>query len=149
MYHWVKSKNLPHGIDEIKKISAAYPTCAAVKPRFYRNNNQHLIKATSPFERLNIDFKGPLPSNSHNRYLLNIVDEYSRFPFSYPYKDMTSETVIWCLNDLFSMFGMPSYIHSDRGTSFISKEIISFFYKRGVATSMTTPYNPVGNGLVE
>jgi len=32
-----------------------------------------------PLERLNLDFKGPLQSNSKNNYLLVVIDEYSRF----------------------------------------------------------------------
>lgn len=59
MFHWTRSKNLPYSLEEVKKISALCPICAEVKPRFHKPENQHLIKATMPFERLNIDFKGP------------------------------------------------------------------------------------------
>ena len=31
-------------------------------------------------ERLNVDFKGPLPTTNKNAYFLNVVDEFSRFP---------------------------------------------------------------------
>ena len=47
------------------------------------------------------------------------------------------------------MFGMPSYVHSDRGTSFMSSELRSFLHSKGIATSRTTSYNPEGNGQVE
>lgn len=86
-----------------------------------------------------------IPSNSINNYILTIVDEFSRFPFSIP----CSTTVIKCLSYLFSIFGMPAYIHSDRGVAFLSQELTSLLYTRGVATNRTTPYNPAGNGLVE
>lgn len=148
MVHWVRSKNLPYSIEEVKKITAACPICAEIKPR-YVGHQGHLIKATAPFERLNLDFKGPIPSNTRNRYILTIIDEYSRFPFAYTCKDMTSETVIRCLKDLFSTFGTPAYIHSDRGTSFLSDELRQFLTSLGTSCSRTTPYNPRGNGLVE
>ena len=45
--------------------------------------NAILIKATQPFERISIDFKGPLLSFSKHTYLLVIVDKFSRFPFAY------------------------------------------------------------------
>ena len=62
---------------------------------------------------------------------------------------MTTKTVIQSLLQLFSIFGMPQYIHSDRGTSFMSDELQSFLKSKGIATSRTTPRNPQGNGQVE
>ncbi|XP_042903296.1 uncharacterized protein [Parasteatoda tepidariorum] len=44
---------------------------------------------------------------------------------------------------------MPAYIHSDRGTSFMSHELKSYLTAQGIATSRTTAYNPAGNGQVE
>ena len=43
--------------------------------RFHSPAQAHLIKATQPFERLNVDFKGPLKSNNQNTYFPNIIDE--------------------------------------------------------------------------
>eukprot|EP00794_Sanderia_malayensis_P014594 gene14594-16102_t len=37
--------------------------------------------------------------------------------------DINSSTVIKCLCQLFAIFGMPSYVHSDRGSSLISEEL--------------------------
>lgn len=148
MAHWIRAKNLPFSVEEIRQVINACPVCAELKPRFYSNQG-HLIKATAPFERLSIDFKGPLPSTSRNRYILTIIDEYSRFPFAFPCTDVSSGTVIKHLKNLFFLFGHPAYIHSDRGAAFMSAEIKSFLTSRGVATSRTTPYNPQGNGQCE
>ncbi|XP_071173903.1 uncharacterized protein [Mytilus edulis] len=62
---------------------------------------------------------------------------------------MTSATVIQCLRQLFALFGMPAYIHSDRGQSFMSAELKTFLQSHGVATSRTTPYSPQSNGQCE
>ena len=62
---------------------------------------------------------------------------------------MESKTVNRCLSNLFSIFGMPGYVHNDRGPSLISKETTSFLHNYGVVTSRTTSYNPEGNGQVE
>lgn len=148
MTHWVRSKNLPYSTDDIKKMTSACRICAEIKPRFAKMQG-NLIKATAPFERLNVDFKGPLPTNTQNRYILTIIDEYSRFPFAYPCKDLSAGTVIKCFNDLFTTYGAPQYIHSDRGTAFMSNELRHFLTSHGVACSRTTPYNPQGNGQVE
>lgn len=148
MVHWVRSKNLPFSVEEVKKTIGACLTCHELKPCFHKNKGT-LIKATAPFERLNLDFKGPLPSTNKNRFLLTIVDEYSRYPFAVPCSDISTSTVISSLQNIFSLFGMPAYIHSDRGSSFMSNELKSFLTSQGIATSRTTAYNPAGNGQVE
>ena len=149
MFHFVKTRNLPYSIEDVRQMTKACRACAEHKPRFYSPAQAHLIKATQPFERLNIDFKGPLRSNNRNTYFLNIIDEYSRFPFVFPCKDVSTQRVIQCLSQLFSLFGMPAYIHSDRGSSFMSEELRHFLLNKGIATSRTTPYNPACNGQVE
>ena len=63
-------------------------TCAEVKPVFFRQESGVLIKSTQPLERISINFKGPLPSSSVNKYLLIVVNEYFRFPFAFPCKDI-------------------------------------------------------------
>ena len=149
MNHFVRVRNLPFSISDIREVTSRCRICAEAKPRFYQPLENHLVKATQPFERISMDFKGPLPSVSRNRYLLTMIDEYSRFPFAFPTPDMSSQTIINCLTQLFTIFGMPSYIHSDRGSSFMSSELMSFLYSKGIATSRTTPYNPQSNGQVE
>ncbi|GFW69689.1 retrovirus-related Pol polyprotein from transposon opus [Trichonephila clavipes] len=148
MHHWVRCKNLPFSLEDIKKVTNSCLICNELKPRFVKNVGT-LVKATALFERLNLEFKGPLPSVSRNHYILTIVDEFSRFPFAIPCSDISAKTVILHLKNIFSIFGMPSFIHSDRGSSFMSHELKSFLTSQGIATSRTTPYNPAGNGQVE
>lgn len=62
---------------------------------------------------------------------------------------MTSSTVIKCFNQLSYLFGMPSYVHSDRASDFISSEIRDYLHGRGIATSKTSGYNPRGNRQAE
>ena len=75
MNHFVCSRNLPYSIEDIKSVINHCITCCELKPRFYEPPSTHLIKATQPFEHLNIDFKGPLPTSTKNRYIFTIIDE--------------------------------------------------------------------------
>ena len=102
MLHFVKSKNLPFSVDDIKSMVRACKVCSELKPQYDQTDPFHLIKS-----------------------------------------------VISNLCALFSVFGMPSYIHSDRGSSFMSSELKTFLYQKRVATSRTTSCNPAGNGQVE
>ena len=148
-YHFVKSQNLSLTLDEVRSTVREWGTCAKLKPQFFKPPKTPLIKATQAFERLSLDFKGPLPTDSKNRYILTVVDQFSRFPFAIPCEDISSKTVISCLIQIFSSFGMPSCVHSDRGQSFMCHELRNVFIEKSVASSRLTPYNPEGNGQCE
>ena len=107
------------------------------------------MKAIKPFERISLDFKGPLPSSSSNVYLLVIINEYSRFPFCYPCPNMHTETVIKCLNDVFTLCGVPGFVHSDNVSYFTSRKLKNYFFSKGIATSHSSIYHPQGNSHVE
>ena len=149
LLHLVKAKNLPFSTQDVRDVCLNCRICAELKPNFYQRQNNKLIKATRPMERFSIDFKGPLPSSSRNKYFLAVIDEYSRFPFVIPCSNMSTETVITCLETIFSLCGMPEFIHSDRGSSFMSAELTNYLRSRGIASSHSTPYHPTGNSQVE
>ena len=152
MWEYVQRQHLPHSLQEVKELTANCVTCLECKPRFFNPSVRgHLIRATKPFERLNIDILGPkTPSaTSGRRFLLVIVDEYSRFPFASTLKDITTESVIQSLKQLFSIFGPPNFIHSDRGSQFLARDFDNFLAQHGISHSRTTPYSPQANGQVE
>ena len=148
LWHVVRSRNLPFSLEDVKATIRRCKTCSEVKPNFVKFQGT-LIKATRPFERLNVDYKGPLPTSSKNRYLFVVIDEFSRFPFAFPTKDTSTESTLQCLFTLFSVCGLPDIVHSDRGSAFTSGDYQRALHERGVATNYSSPYNPRGNGQVE
>ena len=50
-YHFIKMKNLPYSINEVRKIVNGCCIFAEIKPRFHKPIESHLIKATQ--QRLN------------------------------------------------------------------------------------------------
>ena len=102
MTAFVRNRNLPFSVEDIRKITSLCSICNECKPRFRKPEPAHIIKATQPFERLNIYFKGPLPSVTNNKYMLTVIDKFSRFLFAIPCLDIETKTVITKLCDLFS-----------------------------------------------
>ena len=99
-------------------------------------------------ERLNLDFKGPLSSRGKNKYILTVIDEYSRYLFSFPCSNIDSKLVMNCLSQIFILFGACSFIRSNRAKSFMFNEL-SYLYSMCRVTSKTFAYNPTGNGQCE
>ena len=78
-----------------------------------------------------------------------IIDEYSRYPFCFPCPNMQAQTVIKHLNELFTLCGVPGFIHSDNATAFKATAIKNFLNSKGVATSHSSIYHQEGNSQVE
>ena len=90
LLHFFRTKNVPFSTDDICKVCSNCRICAELKPSFHKLIETQLIKGTESFKRISIDFKGPALCTSHNKYLLVIIDEYSRFPFIFPCSNMNS-----------------------------------------------------------
>jgi len=149
LHHYCRTHNLPFSLHDIRNLVSNCPVCCELKPKFFKPPSGSLICATQPWQRLSIDFVGPLANSGGSRYLLTIVDEFSRYPFAYPCRDMSTDTVIHSLLDLFALFGSPSAIHSDRGSQFESAKFKHFLLSNGVVRTRTTAYHPQGNGQCE
>ena len=122
--HFVRTRNLPFSHEQVKVVTGSCDSCQNIKPKFIKGEPRKIVQAVLPFQRLNVDFKSPLPiSPNDNRYLLTIIDEYTRLPFAFVCQDMTTKTIIQCYNNLFCMFGMPDMIHTDRANDFMSSDM--------------------------
>ena len=69
----MRNRNLPFSVEDIRKMTSSCSICNECKPRFHKPEPAHIIKATQPFERLNLDFKGPLPSATNNKFILTVL----------------------------------------------------------------------------
>ena len=76
------------------------------------------------FDVWGIDFKGPFPNSFGNLYILHVVDYISKWVEAIPSKTNDNKVVISFLKEnIFSRFGIPSAIISDRGTHFCNWSI--------------------------
>ena len=101
------------------------------------------------FDHVNIDIV-TLPVSNGFRYLLTMVDRFTRWPVAVPMVDATTQSVI----DAFAFgwiqsFGVPHTLTSDRGPQFTSDTFQQLANIWGIKSIHTAPYHPEANGLVE
>ena len=101
---------------------------------------------SAPWEKLHIDFCGPLPSND---YLLVVIDRYSRYPEVEVVRSTKASSVIPKLDKIFAVHGIPFVIKSDNGPPFSSDEFRRYCQALGIKHEFSTPYWPQANGEVE
>nr|GFB93544.1 reverse transcriptase domain-containing protein [Tanacetum cinerariifolium] len=79
---------------------------------------QNSIKVCEMFDVWGIDFMGPFPSSKGNKYILVAVDYLSKGVEAKALPTKDARVVVKFLKSLFSRFGTPKAIISDRGTHF-------------------------------
>ena len=69
-----------------------------------------------PMERLNVDTIGPLKEDERgNRYIIAIIDSFTRWIGLYGVRDVTAECAVDALIEHFGIFGCPAQLLSDNG----------------------------------
>ena len=108
-------------------------------------------QAGSPLERVHLDVLGPfVESTQGNKYVLMIIDQFTRWIECCPIAEQTAETTAKTFFDQFvSRFGVPLQVHTDQGRNFDGNLFNAFCDMLQVSKTRTTPYRPQSNGQVE
>ena len=108
------------------------------------------IIATRPWEMVAVDILKVPPSSRGNQYILVTQDYFLKWPFAYAIPDQKADRIVQTLQDnIFALVGPPSKLHSGQGRNFESHILRDLCLAFGVKESHTTPYHPMGDGLVE
>ena len=80
-----------------------------------------------------IEYRNLKYSNNGCKYILTIIDCFTRFGFAYPLKSKTAEnTADQILKFLESLNNVPRFIYSDAGKEFENSKVQSIFKARGI-----------------
>jgi len=100
-----------------------------------------------PFEKISIDFVGPLKvTEQGNAYLFTVKDPWSKWVEAFPVPRPTAEAAADCLNrEIFPRFGYPEVIHSDQATAFMGRLMTEMGQMMDIHMTSTQMYNPKSN----
>src|SRR5215216_1848683 len=128
-------------------------SCDACQRRGQKGGKSYLnpIKVGEPFERIGIDFVGPLErTRKGNKYILVVTDYLTKWPEAKAMKEATAENVVkFIYEGVICRQGCPKIILSDRGTHFRNKLVEGLCEKFEIKHKLLSPYHPQTNGLVE
>lgn len=110
-----------------------------------------IFNTGAPFERIQMDILGHLPRSSKgNRYLLVVIDCFSKWVEALPLKSIKAKVVAEVFVDqIVFRFGIPLEVHTDQGKNFESelfREVLSLL---GIRKTRTTALHPQSDGQVE
>ncbi len=104
-----------------------------------------------PWELLQLDFIGPLPSAKGGyRYCLVIIDKFSKWVEAIPTRNNSANTVARVVaNQILPLWGAPIQIESDQGTHFTGQVMKQICQMLNIKQRFHIPYRPQSTGMVE
>lgn len=104
-----------------------------------------------PFERVSIDITGPHPRSAKGHvFILTLMDHFTKWAEAVPLRNHTASTVARALMvNVFSRFGVPLQLLSDRGPEFESELFAELCRWMEIDKVRTTAYHAAANGMVE
>jgi hypothetical protein len=102
------------------------------------------------FDVWGIDFMGPFPPSFGYKYILVGVDYFSKWVEVVATKTNDHKVVVKFIQaNIFSRFGTPRAIISDKGKHFCNRFLKTLILKYSVTHKVATPYHPQTSGQVE
>ena len=111
---------------------------------------QKMPACDRPFQTVNLDLLTLPTASDGSKYLLVLVDSFSRYTEVAPIKDKKADTVTEAIFQTWiCRHGTPENFHSDLGKEFTNELLKNLCNRLNVVQSFTTPGHPQGNGKVE
>ena len=149
----IKRRFYWYGMGQDVRLHVATCATCRVNKRLHRHPRAPLqnFQAGSPGDRVHLDILGPFKeSESQNKYVLMIIDQFSRWLEIVPLPNQEAETIANAFFETYVVrFGVPFMVHTDQGRNFESKMFKSFCVLMEMSKTRTTPYRPSSNGQVE
>ncbi|UYV76815.1 hypothetical protein LAZ67_14002092 [Cordylochernes scorpioides] len=149
-------KNKYYWPSMLKDASEFVKTCHLCQSRKGSNHLpsgllQPIPPANYPFERIGIDFVGPLPSTKRRRkWIIVLTDYYTKYAETKAVSEATvKEVSTFLIEHIILRHGAPRFLISDRGSQFTSNLMKEVMKMCKVKHCFTTSYHPQTNGLTE
>lgn len=135
-------------------IKVQCETCMEAKTTRLPFPKQSLTSTNAVLDLIHSDICGPMQveSMSKKRYVLTLIDDYSRYTEIY-FLHNKSEAIdkireyVAMVENKFNT--KPKIFRSDRGGEFTGNEFKQFMYGMGIKLQYTAPYSPQQNGVAE
>ena len=144
---------------EIKRDVRIYVACCPVCENFLklRRSPRASLRSMDVGIRgdcLAMDIVGGMESfpltPRNNRYILTIIDCFTRYALAIPLPDQSSESIINAVvGHYITIYGTPKRILTDQGRNFESEHFLNFCNLFRIAKIRKSAYHPQANGICE
>ncbi|XP_043474358.1 uncharacterized protein LOC122506310 [Leptopilina heterotoma] len=146
-FYWPRIK------EQVTEFVRRCPTCQTQKLVRAKTREPMIITDTplDVFDKVSLDTVGKLPTTPDgNCHILTMQDHLSKYCIAVPIPDISATTIAHAVaKELFSVYGAPKVILTDKGTSFIGKLMSKLSKIFKVKQVTTSGYRPQTNGALE
>ncbi|EYC18252.1 hypothetical protein Y032_0028g1760 [Ancylostoma ceylanicum] len=141
----------PDMVKDVHKWTKQCQTCFVSNPQKAIVPPLKPILTVRPYEIIGVDLLELGRTTSGNRYVVSIIDHFSKFAAAYPVPDKSAETVAKAIFLRWIADGCrwPKAILSDRGAEFENKVMEEIEKIAKIEHIFTKGYNPRENGITE
>ena len=142
----------PNVEEDVTAYVGGCKTCLSVNPR--KSNHPaplgNLGEAVGVGSRVHLDLAGPWPLDGGNRYVLVIIDAYSKWVELCPLPDKSAESAaLGFYNAWICRYGQIEKLVSDQGKEFCNKVMKEICSLLQISHQTTSAYHPQANGQAE
>ena len=145
-FYWKNMKQV------VTDIVSSCDRCQKSKTHKNRNRGplEHIQSIPVPMHQLSMDFL-QIDTRADSKFkLLTVIDEFTKFAWAIVVKsENASKTADKLYRELYTKFGIPSIVHTDRGQTFVSKVIKQLNAMLSIKHTTTTSYRPQSNATCE
>lgn len=150
----LQQKGMVKGLPQISDTKAVCTDCLKGKQHRDSFPKKSTWRASQKLELIHADICGPVTpiSNSHKRYLICFIDDYSRKAWVQFLIDKSDAFASFKLfkNCVEKETGLDiKCLRTDRGGEFTSNEFNDFCKENGIKRQLTAAYTPQQNGVAE
>ena len=136
--------------EEVRRWCGACITCQKLQPCREKINARVGTIRQRPFTCYSFDcITLTEPSEQGHKYILVVIDSFSRAVELFPMVRATAETVAEHLHDVFCRWGRPHEVRCDNAKSFLSATVTSLLKLARIKQHLTPAYSHQTNGQVE
>jgi hypothetical protein len=135
---------------DVKAYIKSCPICQRMVYKPPAKGHTFSLEKLRPNEMVSMDSMGPIDADRFGfSYVLVIIDGMTKFTRLYPLQTVGAEDCAARLLEFICKDGLPSHIHSDKGTQFVNDVIQELLQFTETPWTVSTPYSHEENGLVE
>ena len=143
-FYWPNLKS------DVKKFVRECLTCQQAKSATgLQRQWRELPPVQQPLERISIDITEMTAARGGHRYVLTIVDHFSRFVKLTKLRSRQAEEVIRGIRSFVGDYGVPRTLLADNACEFRSHLMTVFCRAHGIGITYSTPYHPQSNSITE
>ncbi|CAM8903741.1 unnamed protein product [Rhodiola kirilowii] len=155
LLHKLHQKELVVGLPKVEStFEQVCSACATGKQARTSFSSKQAVSTSAPLDMIHMDLCGPVNvvSRGGNRYILVIVDDYSRYTWTI---FLCSKSQTFCEFEAWlklmenKLDRRLTSIRTDNGTEFRNVQFLSLCRVKGIDHNFSAPWTPQQNGVVE